>query len=325
MSRLYPLRFVPIYQQYIWGGRRLETVLGRHLEQDGPYAESWEVSDHGHQQSIVETGPLAGAPLGRLVAERGEELLGRHHPQPRFPLLLKYLDADKPLSVQVHPDDHLAARMKLSDPGKTEAWCVLQAEPASEIWAGLSQPADRTTLARAIADGVLERYLHRFQPAVGDCVFLPAGTVHALGAGLLVAEIQQTSDNTFRLYDWNRLGSDGKPRPLHVDQGLEAIDYDQGPVGPERPQPTDRAHVERLVACEKFILDRWEFSSPQTAGGDGRCHIVTVLRGSIGVEGDPSGQRLRRGRTVLLPAAVGPVELTPSDGQPAVLLDAYLP
>lgn len=325
MASLYPLRFNPVYKHYLWGGRKFEQVLGRQLEPGAIYAESWEVADLDQGQSVVQHGPLAGNWLHHLVLQRGEELLGRHHPQSRFPLLLKYLDAQKRLSVQVHPDDDLAARMKLPDPGKTEAWYVLQAEPDSQIWAGFNRRVDRATLERAIHNGVLERYLHRFKPVVGQCLFLPAGTVHALGEGLLVAEIQQNSNNTFRLFDWNRLDKDGKPRPLHIQQGLEAIDYQGGAVRPSEPQPTDRTHVQRLVECEKFILDRWEFHFPQKAGGDTRCHIITVLEGSLAVQGDPSGRPLTRGHTVLLPAATGPVELTPTDQQPAVLLDAYLP
>ena len=325
MTAFYPLTFKPIYQQYLWGGRRFETVLGRSLPPDGVYAESWEISDHAHQQSIVEAGPLAGTSLHQLVVDRPEGLLGRHHCLDRFPLLLKYLDANKSLSVQVHPDDKLATRMGLSDLGKTEAWYILEAAPDSEIWAGFNQPVDRQTLAQAIQNGVLERFLHRFQPKPGECLFLPAGTVHALGQGVMVAEIQQTSDNTFRLYDWNRVGTDGKPRPLHVEEGLEAIDYDQGPVEPDKPRATDQDHVKRLVDCDKFIMDRWEFSSSHECGQDRRCHVVTVLDGAVEVEGDANCRPLDSGRTVLLPAAIGPVRLTPIDRRPAVLLDAYLP
>ncbi len=325
MTTLHPLRFTPVYKDYLWGGRKFGDVLGRQLESGRIYAESWEVADLREGQSVVEEGPLRGTSLHELVIDRGQELLGRHHPKPRFPLLLKYLDAHRRLSVQVHPDDNLAARMGLSDPGKTEAWVVLQADPGSVVWVGFNQPLDRQTLRRAIRAGQLEGLLHRFEPEVSQCLFLPAGTVHALGEGLLVAEIQQNSNNTFRLFDWNRLGTDGKPRPLHIEEALEAIDYRQRAIRPHPPRPTDRAGIEQLVRCEQLILDRRTLAAPQTAGGEGRCHIFSVLQGSVAVEGDPSGAPLGSGRTVLLPAAVGPVTLSPTEEVPAVLLDAYLP
>jgi mannose-6-phosphate isomerase len=325
MASLYPLRFVPVYKDYLWGGRKFADTLGRPLEPDKRYAESWEVADLEQGQSVVAQGPLEGVPLHRLVVDRGDELLGRHHPQPRFPLLLKYLDANKRLSVQVHPDDRLAARMGLSDPGKSEAWVILQADPGSTIWCGFREPVDRDAVRQAIEAGALERLLWRFEPEAGQCLFLPAGTVHALGEGLLVAEIQQNSNNTFRLFDWNRVGQDGRPRQLHVEDGLQAIDYAQLRVGPQHPQPTSEAHVERVVNCEKFVLDRRTLSGPRAVGGGERCHVVSVLQGSVAVQGDPSGKLLGRGQTILLPAAAGPVDISPAEGGAAVLLDACLP
>lgn len=323
MGALYPLRFRPLFRRYIWGGRRLGDLLGKPIGPEDDYAESWEICDHGPDQSVVESGPLAGTTLGQLVAERGAELLGRHHPQARFPLLVKFLDAARTLSVQVHPDDARAARLDPPDLGKTEAWVVLAAEPGGTIYAGLNPGVDRQTLAGALRQGTCQQVLHRFQPKVGDSVFLPAGTVHALGEGLLVAEIQQASDTTYRLFDWNRVGPDGRPRPLHIEPGLEAVDYDRGPVHPQKPQPTGRPGVSRLVACEKFILDHWQFDASQPAGGDRRCHIICVLAGSLQVQGDPAAEAVPRGGTLLLPADLGPVELSPRG--PAVLLDAYLP
>lgn len=323
MSDLYPLRFQPILRRYLWGGRRLSTELAKPLGDGDDYAESWEVCDRPSDQSIVAAGPLAGRTLGELVAGRGAELLGRHAPQPRFPLLFKFLDAQKTLSVQVHPDDDRAARLSPPDLGKTEAWVILAAEPKSLIYAGLKRGFDRPALERELARGACELCLHRFEPRPGDCVFLPAGVVHAIGAGLLVAEIQQASDTTYRLFDWNRVGADGKPRDLHLDEALEAIDYGYGPAAPQRPQPTERPFVSRLVNCDKFVLDRWQLNEAQTAGGDERCHLVAVLSGAARVDGDPDGGPLPAGSTVLLPASLGAVKLTPSPN--AVLLDAYLP
>jgi mannose-6-phosphate isomerase len=323
MEVLYPLRFRPLFRRYIWGGRRLGTLLGKPIGPADDYAESWEICDHGPDQSVVQWGRLAGVTLGQLVRERGEELLGRHPPQERFPLLLKFLDAHGTLSVQVHPDDARASRLDPPDLGKTESWVVLAADQGGTIYAGLKPGVGREALAEAIRQRTCQQLLHQFQPEVGDCVFLPAGTVHALGEGLLVAEIQQASDTTYRLFDWNRLGPEGKPRPLHVEQGLEAVDYARGPVRPQRPQETGRPGVSRLVECDKFVLDRWLFDASQAAGGDRRCHIIAVLQGSLRVERDPTDSAIPPGGTVLLPAALGQVELRPQGS--AVLLDAYLP
>jgi mannose-6-phosphate isomerase len=295
--------------------------LGKNIGDSGACAESWEVCDLGPVQSVVADGPLNGTTLHELVLQRGRELLGRHHPAPRFPLLLKFLDAAQNLSVQIHPDDNTATGLDPPDLGKTEAWVVLAAEPGATIHAGLNPGVDRRMLAEAIRAGRCVEVLHRFQPREGDCVFLPAGTVHALGAGLLVAEIQQASDTTYRLFDWDRLGPDGKPRPLQIERGLEMVDFERGPVDPQRPQPTSRGFVERLVDCDKFVLDRWTLEAAAAIGGDDRCHLVVVLAGEVEVEGCRAS--LAQGRTALLPAALGEVRLTPR--QPAVLLNVYLP
>ena len=221
MDPLYPLRFRPVLRRYLWGGRRLATHLDKTLGPGDDYAESWEICDRGPEQSIVVGGPLAGSSLGKLVAGQGAALLGRHHPQAHFPLMLKFIDAARPLSIQVHPADAQAARLDPPDAGKYEAFVVLFAEPGSTVYAGLQPGVDRQSLAEAVRQGRCAELLHCFEPAAGDCVFLPPGTVHALGQGILVAEIQQASEVTFRLFDWNRLGADGRPRPLHVQQALD--------------------------------------------------------------------------------------------------------
>jgi mannose-6-phosphate isomerase len=322
-ARLYPLRFDPIYRHYPWGGRRLETLLGKTLGEAEHYAESWEIVDHGEDQSRVACGPLQGVPLGELVRRDGAELLGRHHPQKQFPLLFKFLDAHRSLSVQVHPNDEQAAQLDRPDLGKTEAWVVLHAEPGSLIYAGLKRGFDRPALEREVNRGATELCLHRFEPSAGDCVIIPAGTVHALGAGLVVAEIQQASDTTFRLFDWNRVGPDGNPRPLHIREALDTINYSAGPVLPQTPRRTEDKRRERLVECDKFILDRLRFGGTATIGGDPQFHIVAALEGEAIVAGDPAGRPLRKGETILLPASCGAVEVVAA--QDTVLLNAYLP
>ena len=338
---LTPLRFQPLFKRYLWGGRRLGTVLGKPIEGGDDYAESWEVVDHGADQSVVAAGPLAGKTLGELVQSHAHELLGRHAPLPRFPLLFKFLDCSRPLSVQVHPNDEQAKKLDPPDLGKTEAWLILDAQPGSVIYAGLKRGFDRPALEREVLRGTTELCLHKIEPRVGDCIFIPAGTVHALGGGLLVAEIQQASDTTYRLYDWNRVGPDGKPRQLHVRESLEVIDYSAAPVSPQVPRPTERPYVERLVECDKFILDRWQFSAsggrqppdevvrmPESSGGfrpplaDDRFHIIAVLEGEVRLSGDPSRQPLRKGQTALIPACL--TESVEAESE-TVLLDAYLP
>lgn len=340
MPPLYPLKFHPVFKRYLWGGRRLAAVLGKPIGVGDDYAESWEVADHAQGESVVSFGPLAGAPLHQLVRDRGRELLGRHAPQPRFPLIFKYLDCQRDLSVQVHPNDAAAARLDPPDLGKTEAWLVLAAEPGSRIFAGLKSAIDRDTLACEVAKGRTELCLHSFEARAGQCVFIPAGTVHALGAGLLVAEIQQASDTTYRLFDWNRVGPDGQPRKLHLEESLAAINYAARQVYPQTPQPTRQPHVERLIACDKFVLDRWTVTKEVPLGGDDRFHILSVLEGEalIGVSSSEAASRplvgsttsnevslltLHRGQTVLLPACLPPVLLGTHDR--TVLLDMYLP
>jgi len=321
MSQLYPLRFAPIFRRYLWGGRRLKSVLGKPIDEGDDYAESWEIVDHRRAQSIITNGELQSRSLQDVMLRLGRELFGRHAPLSQFPLLFKFLDAHDNLSVQVHPNDAQAAEMDPPDLGKTEAWVVIHADPGSVIYAGLKHGVDRATLEHAVQHGTTAQCLHRLEPQAGDCVFIPAGTVHAVGAGLVIAEIQQASDTTFRLFDWNRVGPDGKPRPLHVEQSLNVIDYDRGPVTPQSPEPADRQPFARLVKCEKFVLDRWRLEQTEVLGGDDRCHIVTVLDGQMTIQGETLP--LVKGQTVLLPACLGQVAMDPSGA--CDLLDMYLP
>jgi mannose-6-phosphate isomerase len=323
MPMLYPLRFKPILRHYLWGGRRLVESFGKSDGGQPIVAESWEIVDHGEDQSVVAFGPLAGRTLGELARELGGEMYGDLAFPARFPLLFKLLDARQALSVQVHPNDAQAARLDPPDLGKTEAWVVLAADPGSAIYAGLKRGFDRAALAREVARGTTELCLHRFEPKVGDCVFIPAGTVHALGAGLVVAEIQQASDTTYRLFDWNRVGADGQPRTLHVEEALAVIDESRGPVNPQPPQPPDAKGIERLVACDKFVLERWTFAEPRTLATAGRPRIVAVLSGAIRIQGDPAAKPLVAGETALIPAVCESVQLEPI--APTLLLCAGLP
>ena len=330
MSDYYPLRFEPIYRHYLWGGDRLKTHFDRDLDSAIPHAESWEIVDHAEDQSTVQYGPLARRTLHQLVTDHSDAILGQSR-QPsakgpladRFPLLMKFLDAADNLSVQVHPDDTMAARLDPPELGKTEAWYVLATEPGGRIYAGLKPGVDREVLAQAVREGTCADCLHWFEPKPGDALLITAGTVHSLGAGVMVAEIQQASDVTFRLFDWNRVGPDGNPRPLHVEQALEAIDFDSGPLEPVHVEPASPGTARLIVQCDYFSLSRCDLVEPLKVGGDGCCHLLVVLDGAAMVEGDPSGMPLSSGQTVLLPAALPSTTIFPREK--TALLDIRLP
>ncbi len=301
-----PLIFKPLYRQYLWGGRRFQSLLGRELEQPGPYAESWEIVDHGSDQSIVRYGPLAGKSLGELMRKDPQALAGISTPS-TFPLLFKFLDAHKVLSVQVHPDDESASQRTPPDRGKTEAWYVVKAEPGSKIYAGLRDGIDEHSLRQAITAGTCEEVLHVIEPKAGDCIFIPAGTVHAIGAGLVIAEIQQSSDITYRLFDWNRVDKNNTPRALHLDEGIEATRF-LGPVTLAPKKPTTDPAVRRLVECSYFFFDEVLPDSAWMTTGN-CCEIIAVLSGELKLPSDWNLPTLQKGDCVLFPAELRPQSL----------------
>jgi mannose-6-phosphate isomerase len=311
-----PYRFVPFLRPMVWGGRRLAEVLGRALPSDGPYGESWELSDHPSHHSVVADGPCPGQTLHDLLAHDPEAILGRAaHTSQTFPWLVKFLDAQDWLSVQVHPDEEAVKRLWPGEGSKTEVWFVLDAQPGSRIYAGLQPGVDERRLRAALAAGNVTDCLHSFEPRPGDSVFLPAGTVHAVGGGVLMAEVQQTSDATFRLFDWNRQGPQGKPRTLHIEQAMASIDWKQGPVhavpaaGFAAPIP---ANVRQLLADSRyFALEYIQDHSPINCSGD-RLEILIIVNGTGFLEG-PSGQKpLEPGQVWLLPAQMRPGACRPA-------------
>lgn len=325
----YLLRTKPFFQDYLWGGRNLETVLSKEIPAEGVWAESWEMIDHPHHQSEVANGDWAGKTLRDIGSQSPDWLFGDASQEfSALPLLLKYLDCQRVLSVQVHPDDVYGQQMSPPDLGKTEAWYIISAEPGAKLYAGLNEGVSSADLAAAVEAGAVEDCLHVIEPSAGDCVFIPAGTVHALGAGLLVAEIQQASNTTFRLFDWNRTGADGKPRELHIDQGLEVVDFDSGPRQLQKPRATDQEGREQLVHCEKFVLDRLLASFQGELGGDGRFHLVTVPKGEaeLAWESDTEScrEKLTAGQSVFVPACMPSLQVSMKSPD-STLLDMYLP
>lgn len=319
-----PLVFEPLLKRIRWGGRRLRDVLGKPIGSGSDYAESWEITDHGVDQSIVMSGPCAGQMLGQLVKAQNLPLLGVHAGRSQFPLLVKFLDANDALSIQVHPDDALAKQFDSSENGKTEAWVIVDAAPGSCVYVGFRDGVSEEDVRAAARRGDIAQLLHRYEAIPGDCIFVAAGTVHSIGAGVLLAEVQQASDITFRLNDWNRLGPDGQPRELHIDQALQCIDFDRGPVGPVVPRVvSENPTSEELVRCEYFVMRRHRSNRSFIIENDNACHILTVLRGRGRLTCEDVAIPLPTGQTVLLPAERGSVEITPSDE--LTLLDAFLP
>lgn len=305
-----PLQFVPFLRPMVWGGRRLGDVLGKQLPTDEPYGESWEVSDHPLHRSVVANGPLAGTTLRELMETRRHELLGPSSQHSTFPLLVKYLDCCDWLSVQVHPDEQAVKKLWPGEGSKTEAWFVLDAAPGSRIYAGLLPGVGEEEMRAALQAGTVADCLHSFEPRPGDCVFLPAGTVHAVGGGVLMAEVQQTSDATFRLFDWNRRDAQGKTRQLHIEEGLASIHWNSGPVAPVKVVAPDR---QSLVRCRYFKLEIARITTPFSCAGQAQPMLVLVLGGRGELDAGGEMHQLTRGQTWLVPASLPQSELQPRE------------
>jgi mannose-6-phosphate isomerase len=306
---LYPLRFEPIYQYRLWGGRRLADLLSAPLPGDGPIGEAWLLSDRDDCRSRVADGPLKGRTIGQLLKQSPEQLLGKLAGRlRRFPLLLKFLDARDTLSVQVHPSDRQADYLPAGETGKTEAWVVLEAGPESRIYAGLKPATTADNLRRTIANGEVANHLACFTPKPGDGVFLPAGTVHALGGNVVVFEVQQNSDVTFRLYDWDHVDAKtGHRRALQVDRAIACIDFAQGVIGPVVPVVEEVKPVlrERLFLCEHFGLWRLRGELPFMVGAAGTPRVLVCIAGDGQLKHDCGNYAVGKGDVVLLPAVVG--------------------
>jgi mannose-6-phosphate isomerase len=328
---LYPLTFQPVLKDYIWGGRNLERLYGRDLP-PGAIAESWEIAAHVDGTAVVDNGPHAGKPLTQLHGELGLDLIGRRYQwaqeRGKFPLLVKLLDAQERLSVQVHPGDAYAQAHEGDELGKTEMWVVLHAEPKAAVILGVSAGTTATAFRQAAAGGELEPYLHQLPVQSGDFVCVPAGSLHAILGGLIIAEIQQNSNTTYRVYDWNRAGKDGRPRPLHLDKALEVIDFDQVESSlPEAELLQEERGLKRFALCRNnyFTAERLEMGPGKVfyghAGGDS-LEIWGTIGGTAVAAGNGHAVSLPAVRFTLIPAALGDFALT-SGREGAVLLRAY--
>jgi mannose-6-phosphate isomerase len=321
------LLFEPVLKDYLWGGRNL-AKLGRALPAEGVVAESWEIAAHEDGATVALNGAFAGKQLTEIQAELGLDLIGTRNAwaqeRGKFPLLIKLLDAAQPLSVQVHPDDDYALEHEGNELGKTEMWVVLAARPGAELILGVKAGATREAFREALLAGQPEPLLHRVPVRVGDRLCVPAGTVHAIMDGLLIAEIQQNSNTTYRVFDWNRVGADGKPRALHIDSALDVIDFAAVEPGVCAPAEIGREDgYRRYLLCRNryFVTERIDLAPGATYRG--RCDGSTLeIWGVIAGEANVGGEPLEAVRFALLPAALGEFAITTQHG--ATLLRSYV-
>ena len=300
---LAPLSFRPCYQSVVWGGRRMEQW--RDDLPEGPIGESWDISQQERGMSVVAEGPLSERTLASLMEEAGAELVGSVYDGGDFPLLIKLLDARQRLSVQVHPDDELAQRFKVGQRGKTECWYIIG--DGGELFQGTKPGMDAEQFRVAISSNEVEPCLNRFETTDGEFYFMPARTLHALGTNTLLYEIQQSCDCTFRVYDWGRMGLDGKPRQLHIEESLATIDFDGGEVGARPGETSEHAlggTVRTLVDCPYFSVEERQASA--TGGGDTeRCSVVICLSGSGTLKTEGGALTMQPMRSYLVPAVAG--------------------
>jgi len=312
-TTLYPLFFKPIYQYRLWGGRRLASLLTEPLP-EGPVGEAWVLSDRDDHASVVTAGLFAGYTLTQLFEQYPENIMGKLADDfDRFPLLLKFLDAKEVLSVQVHPSDDQKEYIPKGDTGKTEAWVVLETGAKSLIYSGLKPGTDADDLRKALAEHNVADYVHKFTPKVGDAVFIHSGTVHTL-ADVVVFEVQENSDTTYRLYDWDRVDEKtGKPRELQIDKAIACIDFGLTDIGPVKPvnETIDGVTREELFNNEHFILWRMQTGAQFTVGAADVPRILVCADGNGELVYDGALFPVKKGDVVLLPAAIGIVNCIP--------------
>ncbi len=299
--------FDPIFQERIWGGRRLKDEFGKEIPAGLKIGESWELVDRPEAQSVVREGPLKGVSLHQLWNNHREEIFGNARSAPRFPLLIKLLDARETLSLQVHPPAHIAPHLH-GEP-KTEFWYVAKADQGAKIYAGLRATTSPEEFNHSIANGNLTAHIHSMPVKDGDSIFLPAGRFHAIGAGNLLVEIQQNSDTTYRVYDWDRVDDSGQPRELHIEQALRCIDFQD--CQPELTKPVG----EVLIKNELFEIQKWNLAKSRELAPAGEFAIVCVLEGHL----DCAGTNLQPGDLTLLPAKARRRTIAPTTETASIL------
>ena len=309
---LYPFTFQPIFKERIWGGRNIEMLYKKNLPKKILIGESWEISDRPGDESVIANGPLAGKSIHWLMENHREELLSSAKPaaSDRFPLLVKILDAQEKLSLQVHPPADKAAQ--LGGEPKTEMWYIADATSAADLFVGLKRGTSRDEFEKRIQNGTVAECFHRIPVKKGDALFLPSGRVHAIGAGNIIFEIQQNSDTTYRVFDWNRVDAQGKPRELHVEQSLKSIDFNDVEPALIRGEAVDQNGIKRcrLIRDPLFAVDLCELRLGESFQTDRRTmQIIGVLEGELSVQHEQNKLTLKAGQFCLVPASLENVSL----------------
>lgn len=307
-----PLVFEPIFMERVWGGRRLESLYGKRLPSAALIGESWEIVDRPEAQSVVHDGPLRGKTLHHLWSAHRHAVFGEVRDAPRFPILAKLLDAQENLSLQVHPPPALAR--ELGGESKSELWYIADAAPKARLFAGVKKGSTREVFQKAIEEGKVEDHMHALEVVAGDAIFLPSGRLHALGAGNLIVEIQENSDTTYRVYDWNRVKKGRARRPMHIAKALRCIDFSD--CEPTLLKPEGEA----LVRHELFEIDKWRLSGEREVAEAGRFAIVVCLAGEL----ECAGRQFTPGDFFLVPAELENRSVRPV-GEDASLLRVTMP
>jgi mannose-6-phosphate isomerase len=310
MANKEPIVFEPLAMERVWGGRRLENLYGKNLPPGVPIGESWEVVDREDAQSVVHNGPLRGTTLHELWTSSRGEIFGaayEAHAAKRFPILIKLLDARERLSVQVHPPPHMSEA--LGGEPKTEMWYFADAQPGANIYAGLKRGVTREQFETLLREGRVEEALHVIPVESGDSIFIPSGRLHAIGQGNVIVEVQQNSDTTYRVFDWNRTGLDGVPRKLHIVESMVSIDFSDF-------EPAVNHVIEGVIAeCPYFKVEKLPLSSPVSACIEGRFSIITVVSGGASC----AGIGFKSGDFFLAPAFLGGATVQPTEPNTEIL------
>ena len=315
VNKMYPLRFEPIYQYRLWGGRNLAHLLSKPLPVDENIGEAWILSDRKDHASKVVEGSLKDSTLTQLMEDYRYQIMGKNaNDFDRFPLLLKFLDCNEVLSVQVHPSDDQKELIPPGDTGKTEAWVVLETNEKSRIYSGLVKGTTKENLRESVKNKTVGERLHSFIPKKGDAVFIHSGTVHTL-SGTVVFEVQENSDVTLRLYDWDRIDAKtGERRELQVDKAIECIDFNQVDIGPVTPKiDPQNKNSEKLFDDDHFILWRIKSDSDINVGFKDEPAILVCINGSGSITFDNTEYVISKGEVLLLPAIIGQQALKPEN------------